>query len=148
MGYSNNPNYFGDWWGKGQIDYDAIINPQDDGDLWMVKIWSGSGYVLDVYLCKAHDYNEAMDIVFNWSYDNEGANNIVFDYDYLSNQCHDDFEEWEGDLYGEDYSDDYEEFEMRWFEDFISTENYDLFARSENFFVDKVPEKYLNGQGE
>lgn len=142
MGFSNNSDYFGDWYGKGQIDFNAIINPDDEGDVWMVKMWSGSGYALDVYLCKAHDYAEAMDIVFNWSYDNEGANKIVFDYDYLINECQENFEKYP-DYFGTDLSDDYEEFEMRWFEDYVSSENYDLFARSENFFVDKVPDEYL-----
>lgn len=140
-GYSNNPDYFGDWFGKGQIDFDAIINPEDDGDLWMVKLWSGSGYVLDVYLCKANDMYEAMNIVFEWSYENEGHNKMVFDFDYISDECHDEFEKYP-DYFGPDLSDDYEEFEMRWFEDYISDDN-GLFARSENFFVDKVPDEVL-----
>ena len=82
-GYSNNPNYFGDWFGDGQIDFSQIINPNDSGDVYMVKMWGGSGYILDVYLVKAQDEYDAMDKVFEWSYENEGANNIVFDYDYL-----------------------------------------------------------------
>ena len=141
-GYSNNPDYFGDWYGKGQIDFNAIINPEDDGDIWMVKMWSGAGYVLDVYLCKATNMYDAMDIVFNWSYEHEGANNIVFDYDYLMNECRENFEKYP-DYFGDDLSGDYEEFEMRWFEDYVSNDDYNLFARSENFFIDKVPENVL-----
>ena len=141
-GYSNNPDYFGDWFGKGQIDFDAIINPEDEGDLWMVKLWSGSGYALDVYLCKANDVYEAIDIVFEWSYENEGHNEMVFDFDYINNECHDEFEK-HPDYFGPDLSDDYEEFEMRWFEDYISNEDNELFALSENFFVDKVPDEVL-----
>lgn len=140
-GYSNNPDYVGDWFGKGQIDFDAIINPEDEGDLWMVKMWSGSGYVLDVYLCKANDIYEAMNIVFEWSYENEGHNEMVFDFDYISNECHDEFEK-DPDFFGPDLSDDYEEFEMRWFDDYISDDN-GLFARSENFFVARVPDEVL-----
>ena len=140
-GFSNNPNYVGDWFGKGQIDFSAIINPEDDGDVYMIKLWCGSGYVLDVYLCKAHDIYEAMDIVFEWSYKNEGENDIVFDYDYLMSECQENFEKYP-DYFGNDLSDDYEEFEMRWFDDYISSEN-GYYARSENFFVDKVPSEYL-----
>ena len=90
-GFSNNPNYFGDWYGEGQIDFSAIINPEDDGDVYMVKLWCGSGYILDVYLCKAHDIYEAMDIVFDWSYKNEGENEMVFDYNYLHHECIEDY---------------------------------------------------------
>lgn len=140
-GYSNNPDYFGDWYGKGQIDFNAIINPEDDGDIWMVKMWSGAGYVLDVYLCKATNVYDALNTVFEWSYEHEGANNIVFDFDYISNECHDEFER-DPEYFGVDLSDDYEEFEMRWFEDYIDSEN-GYYARSENFFVDKVPEDVL-----
>lgn len=90
-GYSNNPNYFGDWYGKGQIDFNAIINPEDEGDVYMVKLWCGSGYVLDVYLCKADSEEEAMDIVFDWSFNNEGKNEMVFEYSYLRAECVEDF---------------------------------------------------------
>lgn len=90
-GYSNNPNYFGDWYGKGQVDFNAIINPEDEGDVYMVKLWCGSGYVLDVYLCKADSEEEAMDIVFDWSFNNEGKNEMVFEYSYLRAECVEDF---------------------------------------------------------
>ena len=140
-GYSNNPDYVGDWFGKGQIDFDAIINPEDDGDVWMVKMWSGSGYTLDVYLCKATNIYDAIDTVFEWSWENEGENNMVFDLDYINNECREEFEK-HPDYFGDDLSDDYEEFEMRWFEDYIGSEN-GYYARSENFFVDKVPENVL-----
>lgn len=143
-GYSNNADYVGDWYGKGQIDFDAIINPKDDGDLYMVKMWSGSGYSTDVYLCKANDIYDAIDIVFEWSYQNEGANNIVFDYNYLYNECQEYFndEYWYGKgepTPSEKYDGDFEAFfddelEM----DYVSNDAYSLFARSENFFVDKV----------
>lgn len=147
-GYSNNSDYFGDWYGEGQIDFDAIINPEDDGDLYMVKIWGGSGYVLDVYLVKAYDEYDAIDIVFEWSYENEGANNIIFDYNYLSKLCHEDYEDeyWYGR--GEGKPSDkmsYEEFEDEWFEYYIQTDN-DLYARGENFFVDKVPQDMIEEQ--
>ena len=146
-GYSNNPDYFGDWFGKGQIDYSKIINPEDEGKIWMLKIWGGSGYILDVYLVKANDYEDAIDKVFDWSYENEGANEIIFDYDYLSERCHEDYEsEW---FYGKDEgkpSDkmSYEDFEDEWMSDWVSNSNYDLFARSENFFIDELPEEYTN----
>lgn len=144
-GYSNNPNYFGDWYGEGQIDFDAIINPEDDGDLYMVKIWGGSGYVLDVYLVKAYDVYQAIDIVFDWSYENEGANNIIFDYEYLSKLCHEDYEDeyWYGKGNGKP-SDTmtYEEFEDEWLEYYIQSDN-DLYARGENFFVDVVPQDVI-----
>ena len=141
-GYSNNPDYFGDWYGKGQIDFDAIINPDDEGDVWMVKMWSGSGYALDVYLCKATNVHDAIDIVFNWSWENEGHNNMVFDYEYISNECRKEFEKYP-DYFGEDLSDDYETFEDKWFSEYESNDSYDLFAREENFFVGKVPEEVL-----
>lgn len=144
-GYSNNSDYFGDWYGKGKIDFDAIINPEDDGDLYMVKIWGGSGYVLDVYLVKAYDEYDAIDIVFEWSYENEGANNIIFDYNYLSELCLEDYEDeyWYGK--GEGKPSDkmsYEEFEDEWFDYYISSDN-GLYARSENFFVDEVPQDMI-----
>lgn len=145
-GYSNNPNYFGDWYGEGQIDFDAIINPEDDGDLYMVKIWGGSGYVLDVYLVKAYDMYQAIDIVFDWSYENEGANNIIFDYEYLSKRCHEDYEDeyWYGKGNGKP-SDTmtYEEFEAEWMGGYIPNSNFDLFAIDENFSVDVVPQDMI-----
>ena len=149
-GYSNNPDYFGDWYGKGQIDFDAIINPEDDGDLYMVKIWGGSGYVLDVYLVKAFGWDDAIDIVFDWSYENEGANNIIFDYNYLSDLCHEDYED-EYFYGGEDGKPSdtmsYEEFESEWIdENYIANSNYDLFALAENFFVDVVPQDVIEKQ--
>ena len=142
-GYSKNSDYFGDWYGKGQIDFDAIINPEDDGDLYMVKIWGGSGYVLDVYLVKAYSWDEAIDIVFDWSYENEGANNIIFDYEYLSKRCHEDYEieYWYGKGNGKPSDTmSYDEFEEEWMGGYIPNSNYDLFAIDENFFIDKVPQ--------
>lgn len=146
-GYSNNPDYVGDWFGKGQIDYSKIINPEDDGKVWMLKIWGGSGYILDVYLVKANDYEEAIDITFKWSYENEGKNKVIKDYEYLSKFCKEDYEdEW---FYGKGEgkpSDkmSYEDFEMRWFEDFVGDSYNELFAYSENFFIDELPEGYTN----
>lgn len=148
-GYSNNPDYFGDWFGKGQIDFSSVINPEDEGDYWMVKLWSGSGYSLDVYIVKANDLYDAIDKVYEWSYNNEGANNIVMDYEYLSDQCKEWFKD-EPDMFGTDLSDNYEEFEQRWFDSYIAGEMSGLYAREENFFVDKIPadivEKYNVGK--
>lgn len=146
-GYSNNPDYFGDWFGKGQIDFSAIINPNDSGDVWMVKLWGGEGYILDVYLVKADDFTDAIDKVFEWSYENEGANKNVFDYEYLSKDCHEDYED---NFYGIDEPKpsekmSYEEFEEEWMQDMVANSDYSLFAREENFFADKVPEEYLKG---
>lgn len=144
-GYSNNPDYFGDWFGKGQIDFDAIINPEDEGDLWMVKLWSGSGYVLDVYLCKANDLYEAMNIVFEWSYENEGHNEMIFDYNYVYDEACDAYDEYvehpDWFSYGDNLSK--EDFVDRYVEDnYVGDEN-ELYARDENFFVDKVPDEVL-----
>lgn len=145
-GYSNNPDYFGDWFGEGQIDFTKIINPNDSGDVYMVKMWCGSGSVLDVYLVKAKDEYEATDRVFEWSYENEGKNYLVYDYDYIEKEAefyYNDEGYFESgrkpsdDMGFEDFLDDYIE------EDFVDNSDYTLFARSENFFVDKVPEKYL-----
>lgn len=143
-GYSNNPDYYGDWFGDGQIDFSKVIDAEAPGDIYMVKIWGGSGYVLDVYLVKANDYEEAIDKVFEWSYNNEGKNNIIFDWEYLAKDCHEDYET-DGFLGDGKPSDtmDYEEFEERWMEDMVSNSAYSLFARAENFFVDKVPTEYL-----
>ena len=143
-GYSNNPDYYGDWFGDGQIDFSKVIDAEAPGDIYMVKIWGGSGYVLDVYLVKANDYEEAIDKVFEWSYNNEGENNIIFDWEYLAKDCHEDYET-DGFLGEGKPSDtmDYEEFEERWMEDMVSNSDYSLFARAENFFVDKVPTEYL-----
>lgn len=105
-GFSNNPNYVGDWFGDGQIDFNAIINPEDDGDIYMVKLWCGSGYVLDVYLCKANSAEEAMDIVFDWSFNNEGKNEMVFEYSYLRAECVEDFYDEYG-LKPSDFGGDY-----------------------------------------
>lgn len=149
-GFSNNPNYVGDWFGKGQIDFNAIINPDDVGDVWMVKLWSGSGYQLDVYLCKANNVYEAMDIVFKWSYENEGANNMVFDYSYLLKECERDYNShWYGGNeptpaeQGEEFEDFFEDWADSWL---IFSEN-GYWAREENFFVDKVPAEVLAENG-
>ena len=146
-GYSNNPDYVGDWYGKGQIDYSKIINPEDSGNVYMVKLWSGSGYVLDVYLAKAEDVYEAMDKVFKWSYENEGENKMVFDYNYLENQAADDYKNYEKhpdswSYYGEGLSE--EEFIDKWIDEAFVSDDNGLYAHSENFFVDKLPEEYLN----
>lgn len=146
-GYSNNPDYVGDWYGEGQIDYSKIINPEDSGDVYMVKLWSGSGYVLDVYLAKAEDVYEAIDKVFKWSYENEGENEMVFDYNYLENQAADDYKDYEKhpdswSYYGEGLSE--EEFIDKWIDEAFVSDDNGLYARSENFFVDKLPEEYLN----
>ena len=146
-GYSNNPDYVGDWYGKGQIDYSKIINPEDSGDVYMVKLWSGSGYVLDVYLAKAEDVYEAIDKVFKWSYENEGENEMVFDYNYLENQAANDYKDYEKhpdswSYYGEGLSE--EEFIDKWIDEAFVSDDNGLYARSENFFVDKLPEEYLN----
>ena len=141
-GYSNNPDYVGDWFGKGQIDFNAIINPEDDGDVWMVKMWSGSGYTLDVYLCKATNLYDAIDTVFEWSWENEGENNMVFDLDYVYKEA-DEYFESDPDLYGNGELDK-EEYEDYFIQDqYVGDSNYGLFAHSENFFVDKVPENVL-----
>ncbi len=141
-GYSNNPDYVGDWFGKGQIDFNAIINPEDEGDVWMVKMWSGSGYTLDVYLCKATNLYDAIDTVFEWSWENEGENNMVFDLDYVYNEA-DEYFESDPDMFGNGELDK-EDFEDRFIEEYyVGDSNYGLFARSENFFVDKVPEDVL-----
>ena len=139
-GFSNNPDYVGDWYGKGQIDFNAIINPEDSGDIYMVKMWSGAGYVLDVYLCKATNIYDAMDIVFNWSWEHEGENNIVFDFDYVRNEAAEYYKS-DPDMFGENI--DEEEFEDLFISEYYVSNDYSLFARSENFFVDKVPENVL-----
>ncbi len=144
-GYSNNPDYVGDWFGKGQIDFNAIINPEDDGDVWMVKMWSGSGYTLDVYLCKATSLYDAIDTVFEWSWENEGENNMVFDLDYVYKEADEYFESdpYMFSVMNRDEPDK-EDFEDRFIEEYyVGDSNYGLFARSENFFVDKVPEDVL-----
>jgi hypothetical protein len=142
MGYSNNSNYFGDWFGKGQIDFSKVINANGDGSVYIVKIWCGSGYILDVYLVKATDWIDAIDKVFEWSWEHEKQNNIIMDSEYIRKMA----EEWfetDPDMFGDEYKDDYEQFEDRVFEDYVANSDYSLFARDENFFVDKVPEKYL-----
>ena len=142
MGYSNNSGYFGDWFGKGQVDFSKVINPSDAGDLHEVKMWSGCGYILDVYLVNAGNACDAIDKVFEWSYENEGKNKLVFDYDYLQEECRRYFEA-EPDLLGDSCKDSYEDFEARFFEDYVSNDDYTLFTREENFFVGKVPEEVL-----
>lgn len=141
-GYSNNSDYFGDWFGEGQIDLSKVLNADGEGDKYfLVKMWCGSGYALDTYVVKANNVYDALDYVFEWSYNNEGENIIVFDYDYLSDMCHEWFKD-EPDMFGTDLSDDYEEFEMRWFDDYVSSEN-GYYARSENFFVDEIPDEII-----
>ena len=145
-GYSNNPNYFGDWFGEGQIDFSQIINPNDSGDVYMVKMWGGSGYILDVYLVKAQDDFEAIDKVFEWSYENEGANKLVFDYEDIDKEAAEYYKD-EPDMFGKEMSE--EDFIDRFMEEFyVANSDYSLFAREENFFVGKVPEKYLKGNKE
>lgn len=142
-GYSNNPDYFGDWFGKGQIDFSKIINPNDSGDVWMVKLWGGKGYILDEYLVKADDYYDAVDKVFEWSYENEGANNIVFDRENLEEEALEYFKD-EPNMFGKELEE--EDFIDRFLEEYyVANEDYSLFAREENFFADKVPEEYLKG---
>ena len=145
-GYSNKPNYFGDWFGKGQIDFSKIINPNDSGDVYMVKIWGGSGYILDVYLVKADDYQDAIDKVFEWSYENEGANNIVFDYADIEKEAAEYYKD-EPDMFDKEMTE--EDFIDRFISEYYAANSdYSLFAREENFFVGKVPEEYLKGNKE
>ena len=145
-GYSNNSDYVGDWFGDGQIDFTKIINPNDSGDVYMVKLWCGSGYATDVYLVKANDLYDAIDRVFEWSYRNDGENYLVYDYHYIEKEAEYYYNDEGFFERGKKPSDDME------FGDFlddiideyyIGNSDYMLFARSENFFADRVPEKYL-----
>ena len=141
-GSANNPDYVGDWYGEGQINWDSVINPDDPGDLWMVKLWSGSGYNLDVYLVNASDVYDAIDTVFEWSYNNEGKNKLVFDNDFVYNDAHEMYRD-SPDLFGEVTDED--DFVDRYIEEFyVANDDYSLFALEENFFVDKVPDSYKN----
>ena len=135
FGISNNPNYFGDWYGEGQIDKEKILNNDGEGDVYLVKIWSGSGYALDVYLVRAIDFYEAIDIVFEWSRKNE--KDMIFSREEVEKFAEDAWKDYGKGKGGEkeDFIEDYIDTE------FIASSDYDLFARSENFFVDKVPQE-------
>lgn len=135
FGISNNPNYFGDWYGEGQIDKEKILNNDGEGDVYLVKIWSGSGYALDVYLVRAIDFYEAIDIVFEWSRKNE--KDMIFSREEVEKFAEDAWKDYGKEKGGEkeDFIEDYIDTE------FIASSDYDLFARSENFFVDKVPQE-------
>jgi hypothetical protein len=66
---------------------------------------------------------------------------MVFDYNYITDEARGIYEN-EPDYFGEEMS--WEDFEDRFVEEFYEpNESYDLFAREENFFVDKVPEEVL-----
>ena len=141
MGYSNNRDYFGDWYGNGQIDYSKVINPEESGDLYLVKMYCGAGTALDVYVVKAYGDQDAIDKVFEWAWENEGHNGIVYDYDNIYNEVTNMYEE-DPEYFGKDYS--FEDFEDRWISEFyISNSDYNLFADRDHFFVGKVPSKYL-----
>lgn len=141
MGYSNNRDYFGDWYGSGQIDYSKVINPEESGDTYLVKMYCGAGTALDVYVVKAYGDQDAIDKVFEWSWENEGHNGIVYDYDNVYLEARETYEE-DPDYFGKDYS--FEDFEDRWISEFyISNSDYNLFADRDHFFVGKVPSKYL-----
>lgn len=141
-GFSNNSDYFGDWYGEGQIDFSKVINPDEEGELYLVKIWSGSGYVLDVYLVNANNEYDAIDKVFEWSYENEGANKIIFDYDDASDYAK---WVWEDDSELQKDYESFDDFEQDFFDEhYVSNTDYTLFAYSANFFVGKVPQEYLN----
>lgn len=145
-GYSNNSDYVGDWFGEGQIDFSKVINPDASGDVYMVKLWGGSGYLMDVYLAKAYNVYDAIDSVLDWSYVNEGNNDKVFDYDYLRNLASEDYESYleRPDHWSCEEGLSEEEFIDWWIDDsYICNDDYTLFAYEENFFADKVPEKYL-----
>lgn len=142
-GYSNNSDYFGDWFGEGQIDFSKIINPNDEGKVWMVKLWGGSGYILDVYLVKANDFYDATNKVFEWSYENEGVNKNVFDREHLEKEAAEYYKD-EPDMFGKKLEE--EDFIDRFLEEYyVGNEDYSLFARAENFFAEEVPEEYLKG---
>lgn len=141
MGYSNNRDYFGDWYGEGQIDYSRVINPEENGDTYLVKMYNGIGGALDVYVVKAYDDQDAIDKVFEWSWENEGHNEMVYDYDKIYHEVREAYEE-DPEYFGRDYS--FEDFEGRWIEEFyVSNSEYNLFTGSDYFFVGKVPSKYL-----
>ena len=142
-GYSNNSDYVGDWFGDGQIDFNAVINPDDEGDYYMIKMWCGSGYALDVYIVKATNTYDAMDVAFKWSYENEGKNNIVFDYDYIHKEAQEYFKADNGQLGRGDYSDNFEEYENNWFDQNYIAAECGLYARDENFFVGKIPDDVI-----
>lgn len=139
MGYSNNRDYFGDWHGKGQIDYSRVINPEESGDLYLVMIWCGEGSVRDAYVVKAYDGQDAIDKVFEWAWENEDG--VVYDYDSIYDEVKNMYEEDPG-YFGKDYS--FEDFEDRWISEFyVSDSDWNLFTNSDHFFVGKVPSEYL-----
>lgn len=135
FGISNNPNYVGDWYGEGQIDKEKILNNDGEGDVYLVKIWSGSGYALDVYLVRAIDSDEAIDIVFEWSRKNE--KDMIFSREEVEKFAKDAWKDYgkgkggKKEVFIEDFIDT----------EFIASSDYNLFARSDNFFVDKVPQE-------
>lgn len=146
MGYSNNAEYFGDWFGEGQIDYSKILFNDSKGDVYFIKLWCGSGYVCDVYLVRAISVIDAIDKVLDWSYQNEGQNKIVKDRQYLEKLCYEDFDnEYYYGIDGGKPSDkmSYEEFETEWFETFIGNSDCTLYAYEENFLVRKIDESNL-----
>ena len=127
--------------GGSEIDYSEVINPNDDGDIWLVKMWSGSGYLTTPYVVKANDVHEAIDRTFDYEYADE-PNKLVFDYNYVSNEAHYMYKS-DPDLYGEGVSED--DFADKYIEEtYVSNDDYDKFSLEENFFVDKVPDEYLS----
>ena len=127
--------------GGSEIDYSEVINPNDDGDIWLVKMWSGSGYLTTPYVVKANDVYEAIDRTFDYEYADE-PNKLVFDYNYVSNEAHYMYKS-DPDLYGEGVSED--DFVDKYIEEtYVSNDDYDKFSLEENFFVDKVPDEYLS----
>lgn len=122
-----------------------IINPQDAGDLYYITIWCGQGGVLDEYYVYARDYEQAIDLVFDYSYENGDGN--VFGYEQTQEWCVDDYNN--KNYYGDGvapkdaWNGDFEGFADEWYEDFESNTGMSLFAFKDNFSITEVTPEML-----
>ena len=112
-----------------------IINPNASGDLYYATIWGGQGYTIKEYYAYANNIDEAIDVIFEYAYQN--GDGTVFSEDEVEAWCREDYKvnEWSANYRS------YEDFEYDWMADFAYNSDGTLLAFRENFFItDVTPE--------
>ena len=113
--------------------YKNMLNKDGKGEIWLVKLWPGSGYRTVPYFVKAENEYDALELVMQKAY-KDSPNGLVIDREEA---------EKIKDSLSEDGKCDSEEVEQDFRELFIANENDDLFVRTENLFICTVQEDML-----
>jgi len=124
-----------------------IINPNDEGKLWAIFMWPGSGYLLNTTLVRADDYYDAISRALVYEY-NQGNYALVQDDIMLDEELR---EYYKDELANMSEDEQYEFLDNIIRENYISGEGMvsggegadTLYTRAENFSFEEVPEENI-----